>query len=494
MKSALILYPNQLFPLENLPDVDTVLMVEDPLFFGLDQEQLSRPHKQKIILHRASMQRYIEEVLWPAGMKVEYLALDAVMTTEDVFSRAKKFEQLYLFDPIDENITHRLLQARREDPSVAAFEFLASPNFYLKNHEIQSYFAGKTKHDFDDFYQWQRERFNILIGDDYKPVGGTWKIEPNKKSKLSEESKLPSFEVFGNNKYVDEAVKYTEEHFSDNFGSSEFIWPTNHKEAEKWLNDFVETRLDNYSSNEESIHTTAPWLYHSALSSSLNTGLLSPMQVVNAALERHKKNPVDLANLEGFIRQVLGTREFVRAQYISVSTATRKLNYFGHKRKMTTDWLQGSLGLPPYDGLIKKVHNHGYAFSVEKSVIAGNLMLISEIDPVQINHWFKDLFVDAYDWIVGPNVYNMIQFLEDTTSEKTCLQPSDYILSISNYDKGDWCDVWDGLFWRFVEQNHEKLKPHKYATSLMKKLNQLDADHRRIIGYRAEDFLAKFTR
>ncbi|MCA9332921.1 cryptochrome/photolyase family protein, partial [Candidatus Saccharibacteria bacterium] len=174
MKSALILYPNQLFPLDQLPEVDSVLVVEEPLYFGIDREFPTKLHKQKIILHRASMRRYVEEVLWPADIKVDYISLDGLMTSEDIFERAKKFEQLYIFDPVDDVITKRLLQARRSDNSIASFEFLPNPNFYLKNYELQEYFSSKHKYLFGEFYQWQRERFNILIDDEYKPVGGKW--------------------------------------------------------------------------------------------------------------------------------------------------------------------------------------------------------------------------------------------------------------------------------------------------------------------------------
>jgi deoxyribodipyrimidine photolyase-related protein len=177
MKSALLLYPHQLYPLSDLPKVETVVMVEEPLYFGMDQEFPVRMHKQKLILHRASMRRYVEEVLWPAGFKVEYIDLDVFMKSGDVLDRVAKVEQLFVIDPIDDVLTKRLLQARRERTDVPNITFLANPNFYLKEQEVRDYFGSHKNPEFADFYQWQRERFNVLIDENYKPVGGKWSFE-----------------------------------------------------------------------------------------------------------------------------------------------------------------------------------------------------------------------------------------------------------------------------------------------------------------------------
>ncbi len=494
MKSALILYPNQLYAIDQLPEVDTVIMVEDPLFFGIDREFPLRIHKQKIILHRASMQRYVEEVLWPADINVDYIGLDGLMTSEDIFERARKFEQLYIFDPVDDVLTKRLLEARRADTSIPSFDFLPSPNFYLKNTELQQYFSSKHKYMFTEFYQWQRERFNILISKDYKPEGGKWSYEGEGQERLPKDATLPSFAVFGNNKFVDEAIAYVNEHFPDNPGSTDFIWPTNHKEASEWLDDFVENRLENFATYDESIDKKAVWLYHSALESSLNIGLLSPEQVVDAALAKHKKKPVKLASLEGFIRQILGWREYVRGQYLTKHVPMRTANLFGSKRRMTEDWYNGTLGIPPYDNMMQRIHQHGYAHHSERLMVAGNLMLLCEIDPKEIYKWYSEMFIDSYDWSMLPSVYGMCQFTDQgSKTTKPHISGSDYILDISNYDKGDWTDVWDGLLWRFIDNHHDKLQGNSQMKMVVEHYKKIDANQRRIIGYRAEDFLNKFT-
>lgn len=494
MKTALILYPHQLYPKNVLPQVDTVVMVEEPLYFGVDAQFPMKLHKQKLILHRASMRRYVDEVLFPAGLDVDYVQLDVFMTSGDVLDRVRKFEKVYIFDPVDDVLSKRLLAARRERAEGPSIEFLQSPNFYLKDQEVRQYFGDNHDQLFSDFYQWQRERFNVLIDENYKPVGGQWSFEEDGHKKLPKDHQLPSFGVFGSNSYVTDAVAYVNEHFPNNPGSTDFIWPTNHKEAAAWLADFMENRLDLFGMYQDSIDGKAAWLYHSALSSSLNIGLLSPQQVVEAAINRDKTSAVGLPSLEGFVRQILGWREFVRGGYVVQGSKMRSSNIFKHQRKLTAAWYNGTLGIPPFDDVAKKASDHAYAHHVERLMIVGNLMLISEIHPDEVNKWFGELFIDAYDWVVTPNVYGLSQFADGgSIATKPYISASNYIVRLSNYERGYWSDVWDGLYWRFIDKNSALIKNNPRLRPMIQRLERLDADHRRIINYRAEDFLNKFT-
>lgn len=490
MKTVLILYPNQLFPVDVLPKVDAVVLVEEPLFFGVDQQHPLRMHKQKLILHRASMRRYVEEVLWPAKLDVDYVDLDVFMNSGDVLDRVRKFEKVYIFDPINEILTSRLLAARRERGDGAQLEFLQSPNFYLKDQEVREYFASKHDHVFTDFYQWQRERFNILIDENYKPVGGHWNFDDQIHEKVPKNQTLPSFGVYGGNEYVKDAIAYVNEHFPNNPGSTDFIWPTNHHEATKWLEDFIDSRLDLFGPYQDALDGQAVWLYHSALSSSLNTGLLSPQQVVNAALRRDSKDPVGLPSLEGFVRQILGWREFTRGEYVVRGHEMQKTNPFKHQRKLSQAWFSGNLGIPPFDDVAKKVVAHGYAHHNERLMIAANLMTLCEIHPDEIHRWFSELFVDAYDWAVIPNTYGIGQFADTV---KPYISASTGVLQSSYYERGHWSDIWDGLYWRFIEKNRDTIRHNPRLRPMVQRLERLDSDHRRVISYRAEDFLNKFT-
>jgi deoxyribodipyrimidine photolyase-related protein len=495
MKTALILYPHQLYPAQALPKVDTVFMVEEPLYFGMDQEFPLKLHKQKMILHRASMQRYATEVLWPSGVDVQYVELDVLMKTADILEKAKHFEHVYVFDPIDEVLTKRLLVARRENEHATALEFLRNPNFYLKDHEAREYFGAKEKHQFSEFYQWQRERFNILIDENFKPVGGQWMYENDKPHKVPKDQQLPTFAVFGDNKYVRDAVKWAGEHFPNNPGEADCVWPTNHAEAAQWLDNFVDHRIDHFGKYQDALDGQAAWLYHSALSSSLQIGLLSPQQIVDTIMKRHQKKPIDLPSLEAFIRQVVGWREYMRGMYVTQRSPMKASNPFKHSRRLTNDWYQGTLGLPPFDDMVRKLQSRAYVHHVERLMIASNLMILCEIQPDDMQKWFGELFIDAYEWVTTPNVYLTSQFAHaDSVVTQPCISPSTYILETSHYERGEWCNIWDGLYWRFVEKHRSEIGHNPHLRVMVQRLNRLDPDRKRIISYRAEDFLTKFTR
>lgn len=497
MKSAHLVYPHQLFKNELLPEgVTTVFVIEDPLYFGTDAKYPVYFHKQKLILHRASMRRYIEEVLWPAGYDVQYVECNELVDSGDILQRLRGFDRATVFDVVDDVLQRRLQSAAETVPEVPALQVLDTPNFYLKKQEVADYFGKTTKSLFATFYQWQRERWNILIGENYKPVGGKWSFDAENRKRLPKDHTLPTFEVYGSNKYVDEARHYVQKNFPNNPGlDSEFCWATNHAEAESWLQEFLEQRFDEFGPYEDAIDGQAPWVYHSALTPALNIGLLNPKQIVDAALARHEKSPVPLESLEGFIRQVLGWREYVRGMYQTRGVSMRTSNVFEHKRRLTPDWYEGTTGLPPVDDVIRKVQARGYIHHIERLMIMGNAMFVSQIDPREVYQWFMEMTIDAYDWVMVPNVYGMSQFSDGGSMvTKPYMSGSNYVLKMSWYQKDDWCDIWDGLYWGFVDKHRVSLARNPRMSMMVKQLDRLNDDRRRIIGYRASDFLNAKTK
>ena len=494
IQSALLLYPHQLFAVEHLPKVDIVYVVEDPLFFGTDAEYPVAFHKQKLILHRASMRRYVEEQLWANEIDVEYLELADVQHSGEVLSHAQKAgaELVYMFDVCDFVLEKRLQEALATNVE-APFELrvLPSPNFMLKKGEVEEFFADKSNHKFAPFYQWQRERFNILIDKKYKPVGGKWSFDTENRNKIPTDLQVPGFVSFGDNDYVKEAAAWVGKRFAKNPGdSTNFLWPTSHAEAQQWLADFLQHRLELFGPYEDAIDGQAMMLYHSGISAPLNCGLLSPVQIVDNTLEHHEKTPIDLPSLEGFIRQIIGWREYIRGLYVVQGSTMRTANALEKQRALSSAWWDGTTGLPPVDDVIAKVQKHAYAHHIERLMVVGNAMLLCDMHPDEVYKWFMGMFIDAYDWVMVPNVYGMSQFSDlGSMVTKPYISGSNYILSMSNYQKDDWCDVWDGLFWGFVERHQEELAKNPRTSMMVKNLKRLNPDRHRIISYRAKDFL-----
>lgn len=497
---ALLLYPNQLFSVGLLPKVDRVYLVEEPLYFGNDKERSVSYHKQKLVLHRASMRRYAEEVLWPNEFEVEYIEFgeDVVTDTALVKAAFDGATEILVFDPVDDLLWSRLEAASRALEVHVPLRKLQNPNFYLSDHEIENYFSGKSKYKFSEFYQWQRERQNVLIDDDYRPFGGKWSYDTENRKSIPKETALPGLRSYGSNPYVTEAMEYVETRFGSNPGSlASFIWPTNHIEAKEWLQDFFEQRLRDFGPYEDAIDPEAMILFHSALTPMLNTGLLNAKEIIEEVLAycASTRREVPLQSLEGFIRQILGWREFVRSVYKVAGTKQRTKNYFKNKRGLTSNWWDGTTGILPLDDVIKKADEHGYAHHIERLMVVGNLMLLCDIDPDEAYEWFMSMFIDAYDWVMVPNVYGMSQYADGglmTTKPYVCA--SNYVLTMSSYERGPWCDIWDGLFWRFVDQRRIMLaKNPRFGGLLIKRYDTMDKARKRIIGYRAQDFLDTMT-
>jgi deoxyribodipyrimidine photolyase-related protein len=496
-KTALILYPNQLFAPELLPKVDVIFVVEEPYYFGADSQQPADLHKQKLILHRASMRRYVEEMLWQKDLNVEYIEIKDIEYTADVLVRAQKVgaELVMIFDPTDHLIESRLKNAL-DDAVETPFELkvLPNPGFMLKRSEVRDYFGSKTKHKFSDFYQWQRERFNILIDSDYKPVGGKWMYDTSKPMSLPAGQVAPGFKGFGDNEYIKEAIKWVNDNFSGNPGNSDnFFWPTSHQEAKEWLDDFIQHRLESFSSYNQAIDGKALFLYHSGISAALNIGLLTPKQVVNAILAHHAKHPFTMANLESFIRQIVGWREYVRGIYVTQNVSQKAFSSTATKA-LHPKWWDGSTDMPPLDDTAKTVIDHAYADNTERLNIMINLMVLCEIHPQEAYKWFYTMFIDAYDWVVAPNVFNAMQ-LSDMGGiwPKPNIGASDYVLSMSHYKRDVWCDTWDGLYWEFIEKHNSALLKNPHTKHLPKQLDTISPEHRRIASYRAKDFIASIS-
>jgi deoxyribodipyrimidine photolyase-related protein len=206
----------------------------------------------------------------------------------------------------------------------------------------------------------------------------------------------------------------------------------------------------------------------------LNVGLLTPLQIIDSVLEYAKQNDIPLNSLEGFIRQIIGWREFIRGIYVAKGTEERNRNFFQHKRKIPSSFYDGTTGIIPIDTTIRKLLKTGYAHHIERLMILGNFMLLCEFDPDEIYRWFMELFIDAYDWVMVPNVYGMSQFADGgLMSTKPYISSSNYLRKMSNYKKAQWQEIWDALYWRFIDKHREVFNKNirmKFMVSMYDKM------------------------
>ena len=243
------------------------------------------------------------------------------------------------------------------------------------------------------------------------------------------------------------------------FDVKQFYYPTTHSGARHWLDDFLHQRFQHFGDFEDALSQSHAHIYHSLLSPLLNTGLLTPQQVVDSSLayaESQEGTPkaVPINALEGFIRQIIGWREYMRAMYVREGVEIRNGNFWDHQHPMPASLYAGTTGILPVDHCIDKLKKTAYGHHIERLMVLGNFMCLCEIHPTAIYTWFMEFFIDAYDWVMVPNVYSMSQYADGgLLTTKPYISGSNYLRKMSDYPKGEWCDTWDSLYWRFIHKH-----------------------------------------
>ncbi|MBL8015227.1 MAG: cryptochrome/photolyase family protein [Candidatus Doudnabacteria bacterium] len=454
----LVILPNQLYELKYLPaGTKSVHLLEHPYFFEHPNREI-RYHKQKLILHRASMQAY-HDLLCKHGIKPHYHELNELSRENclEDFIKQENIKELAYFDPTDRYLQNEFITTSQK--LGIHTERVPTPNFLTPINEIELLFQGVENYSFSEFYTWQRKRLNLLLDSSGKPLGGKWMFESAGSAKIPSSLEIPKLPKMKASNYVEQATTHVEREFPNNPGRSEdFIYPVTHKQAQDWLAEFVNSRFGNYAQYLDSIWQNGQFLFHGVLSPLLNIGLLSPQDVVEAVMARFKKEPKMLQNAEAALRQIIGWREFIRAIYITCGDRQRSINHWHHHHDLPQQVWQANTGIHPVDICLDRVTNHAYTHHAERLMVLGNWMTLCEIHPQDIYNWFMSMFIDAYDWAVVPNVFGLSQQSDGgIMGSKPHISGSAYIRKVSNYKAADWCDLWDSLFWRYIYTHKEMI-------------------------------------
>ncbi|MEM9650280.1 MAG: cryptochrome/photolyase family protein, partial [Bacteroidota bacterium] len=272
--------------------------------------------------------------------------------------------------------------------------------------------------------------------------------------------------------------------------TNQCLYPTNFITTQKWFRQFLDYRFADFGTYEDAIVLEHSFLNHSVLTPMLNVGLITPQEVIDNALEYAQENGIPINSTEGFVRQVIGWREFIRGIYESRGTNQRTYNFWGFSKKIPSAFYDGSTGIYPIDQTIKKVLQTGYCHHIERLMVLGNFMILCEFDPDEVYGWFMELFIDAYDWVMVPNVYGMSQFADGgLMATKPYISGSNYLMKMSNYPKGAWQAIWDGLFWRFMDKHRSFFLKNPRLGMLVRTFDKMNAEKKAMHLKNAEAFL-----
>lgn len=450
----------------------------------LDLANHFKYHKHKITFFFACMRNYAQTI-----KNITYLKLEdkkSFIEKLQAFCKTKKVTEISMYEIEDKFFQEQMI--RFGEINKIQIEFKQSPGFLTTRDEFSNFLNGRKKVLFNEFYIWQRKRLNILI-EKGLPEGGKWSFDSENRKKLPKNINIPVLKLFQENENLKKVKELVESKFKSNPGStSNFYLPTTRKQAQMWLDHFLTNKFKEFGPYEDAISQDESFIFHSILSPLLNIGLLTPDEIVKKALVT--KSPIN--SKEGFVRQIIGWREFIRGVYHNWDF---NKNYFKHTNKLTKSWYEGTTGIKPLDDSIKKVNKFAYTHHIERLMIIGNIMLLCQIDPEEVNKWFMELYFDSANWVMVPNVYGMSQFADGGSfATKPYICGSNYILKMSDYKKDDWCEVMDGLYWRFISKNKKLFQTNARMPFVVKNLEKMDESKRKRIFKKAEEFIKRNTK
>lgn len=447
---ARLILPNQLFDRQ----VENAYLLEHPKYFNK-----YRFHKQKIALHRASMKAYAER-----KDVSNYIDFDG-----DMDKPFRENDEIKVWRPEDREV-REWIQEKAAEHNVKV-EIQESPMFLTDMSWNRDYFSENRFFQLE-YYKQQRRRLDVLIDDEGNPEGGKWSFDPENRKKMPEDHEKPEIPVFSSD-HVEEAKKYVENNFQQNPGSLDgFFWPVTHEQAEKNLEDFLENRMERFGDFQDAFDSDLKFGYHSLLSASLNIGLLTPEKVVEKTLERHEEKDYPMNSVEGFLRQIIGWREYMRAVY-HLKPEMSEGDYWQNEKGMPEEFYTAETGIEPVDDSVQNALDNAYCHHIERLMVLGNIMLLLEIDTDDVYQWFMEMFIDSYEWVMVPNIYGMSQYADPEIMTKPYISSSNYVKKMSHYS-GDWEKYWDGLYWSFIKKHEEKISDIQRMSFMTSTLNRMN--------------------
>ncbi len=431
-------------------------------------------HIQKVTAFFAAMENFYTE-LKAAGHAVTYLKLDDKNNEQDFGKNCSMLISKYSI----KNFEYQLPDEYRLDAALydycnklkIQYSVTDSEHFFTKRDDLKKFFSGKKSIIMENFYREMRRRHNIMV-ENGKPEGGQWNYDSENRKKLPKNHKpLPPY-LLSNN--VSTQYKRIEKAAIKTIGEIEpenLLWPVSRKQSLKLLDYFTENCLPLFGTFQDSMHTSEWSLYHSRLSFSLNTKMISPLEVIDAALKAWKKDRknISLNQIEGFVRQILGWREFMRGIYWMNMPEFENNNFLNHRRQLPEWYWTGNTKMNCLKHCINQSLKHAYAHHIQRLMITGNFALLAGIHPKYTDEWYLGIYIDAIQWVELPNTRGMSQYADGgITATKPYTGSANYISKMSNYcddcyyDKNkkteDKACPFNSLYWNFHDRHREKLK------------------------------------
>ncbi len=479
--------------------VDAVLMVE-----VADETDYVRHHPQKIVLVLAAM-RHFAASLRDRGIRVEYVTLDAPGNSGSFsgeIARAVerlKPERVIVTEPGEWRVLE-MMRDWRETLDVPV-EIRSDDRFLCSLGEFARWADGRKQLRMEYFYREMRRKTGLLMDVDGNPEGGAWNFDSQNRKNLPKGLRPPQRLRFPPDAVTEEVISLVSERFADHFGRVDgFGYAVTRQDALRALRAFVTDCLPSFGDYQDAMKQDSPFLYHGLVSAYLNIGLLLPLEVCRAAEQAYLAGQAPLNAVEGFVRQILGWREYVRGLYWLKMPDYAATNFLNATRDLPDFYWSGETGLNCLAQSIRQTRDHAYAHHIQRLMVTGCFALLIGADPVQVNRWYMEVYIDAFEWVELPNTHGMALFADGgIMASKPYAASGKYIDRMSDYCRNCRYDVkqntgpdacpFNALYWRFLENNRALLSRNPRMGMPYRTWAKMAEDKRAAILQTADAFL-----
>lgn len=475
---------------------------QTPVLFveSLNHAQQLPYHLQKLVLVWSAM-RHLSEELKQDGWTVSYLQAEDFKTPLLEWIEQYQIAELRVMTPTDRPFT-KLIQSLNLPCTVT---FTPNNRFIWQEQEFINWARSRKRLLMEDFYREGRQRFNILMAGKH-PVGGRWNFDRENRKPPKGKLSLPEILWFEPDTITRQTLDWVKH--SPAFKDSQaywqlepFRWGVTRAQALQVLHFFIETRLSNFGPYQDAMVTGEQTMWHAMLSPYLNLGLLHPLEVVQAAEQAYNANQDawELNSVEGFVRQILGWREYMHGIYIYMGEDYPQRNWFNHTQPLPDFYWTGETKMNCLHHVLNQVKETGYAHHIQRLMVLNNFALIAGVSPQELQDWFHAAFVDGYDWVMQPNVIGMGQYADGgLMASKPYAASANYINTMSDYCKqcvyqprsrtGETACPFNLMYWDFLARHYEKLKNNSRMRQSLHNLERIPVEELQQIRQQAEQW------
>ena len=475
------------------------------LFEMRQETDYVKHHIQKVVGFFAAMRNFAEE-LKATNHAVIYFTINDKKNTQNLVqnlsalikeNNIRKFEYL----APDEYRLNEQLKGFSKDLNMDS-EVFSTEHFYTEREDLEFFFKGKKQFLMENFYRNMRKKYQILMVDK-QPEGGKWNYDASNRKKWKGDALIPPEISFDNN--VEGILAEIEKAGITTIGKinpTYFEYPISRKQSLAQLSYFCEHLLVHFGDYQDAMHTDKIYLFHSRISFAMNTKIISPKEVIDTVLEtyRAQKNAIDISQVEGFIRQILGWREYMRGMYWMLMPNYKNENFLENNNKLPDFFWTGKTKMNCLKNAIHNSLENGYAHHIQRLMITGNFALLTQINPDDIDAWYLGIYVDAIEWVQLPNTRGMSQFADGgKIATKPYVSSGSYISKMSNYCdacvynkvkkfEDDACPF-NTLYWNFLDEKQEKLSSNFRMKMMYSVLNKMSNEDRIKISVKANHII-----